>query len=416
MSTTKTQRVQSEIVDRHEIIKIVEREWRKELTMAQHAVVSFIVDRTLRWNKRWERVTVRQMIEGITSRAGAVIHAGIGLGRATIFRAIKVLLDKGYIVRKEILIRGTVEYQYAVTAGGAHMSSLPTPRKTRTRPASSVPTPRSGGSQDETGGVSQRDRGGISVRPLNNGHSNDKPPTTELRGNRASQREGGIAQAISGARAKAKSALSRKARKPGLNSSRLEAAWRAAMGDNWETVRLIPFSPKERGSAGNLIKYLGDDVIPFVEWCVANWHLVRKSKFPDTGKVQFPENPDFGFLFAFRKAFLAVWNDRLFYERIANHPKAGLIVHMRRKGYTVEQAIEAAEEAEERQERKDKLDEREDELARRERALDLSRKSPMNRGAADGKTGRQALDEMLERHRARRGKDAISIKDVTPWE
>jgi len=111
---------------------------------------------------------------------------------------------------------------------------------------------------------------------------------------------------------------------------------------------------------------MGNETAEFVEWCVANWHVVRVSKFRNSDKVKFPEYPDFQFLYSFRRNFLDVWNDPDFYTRINQHPKAGLAVHYRKQGMTTQQAIEAIGKDKSQDKRKADLDDREARLKFRE--------------------------------------------------
>ncbi len=95
-------------------LKLVERSLKKDLTPSQHAVVGFIADRTLRFNKLWERITVHQICHGIRTRDGLWIHRGIRISERQAQRVLEQLLNGNVILRKPIRATGQTTYQYAI--------------------------------------------------------------------------------------------------------------------------------------------------------------------------------------------------------------------------------------------------------------------------------------------------------------
>lgn len=101
---TKTKR------GRARLITLIERHAKRMLTPAEYVVYTFVVDRTLRFNKLWERVTVDDMAEGKKTNDGRWIHRGINMSSRNIYRVLSALLDKGYLQRKP----WGYAYQYAI--------------------------------------------------------------------------------------------------------------------------------------------------------------------------------------------------------------------------------------------------------------------------------------------------------------
>jgi hypothetical protein len=68
------------------------------LTEAELRVALYIIRRTFGWKKDHDRISLKQMVEGITSRDGTVIDRGTGMSKAGVARGIKGLVAKGVIV------------------------------------------------------------------------------------------------------------------------------------------------------------------------------------------------------------------------------------------------------------------------------------------------------------------------------
>lgn len=104
---TKTKR------GRARLITLIERHAKRMLTPAEYVVYSFVVDRTLRFNKLWERVTADDMAKGKKTNDGRWIHRGINMSKRNIYRILEALLDKGYLLREPWGYAGNA-YQYAI--------------------------------------------------------------------------------------------------------------------------------------------------------------------------------------------------------------------------------------------------------------------------------------------------------------
>jgi hypothetical protein len=68
------------------------------LTEAELRVALYVIRRTFGWKKDQDRISLRQMVEGIRSRDGEVIDRGTGMSKAGVVRGVKGLVAKGVIV------------------------------------------------------------------------------------------------------------------------------------------------------------------------------------------------------------------------------------------------------------------------------------------------------------------------------
>jgi transcription initiation factor IIE alpha subunit len=64
---------------------------------AEFKVLAYIVRRTFGFKKESDAISLKQMIEGITTRDGKVLDRGTGLSKPTVSAAVKGLVEKGII-------------------------------------------------------------------------------------------------------------------------------------------------------------------------------------------------------------------------------------------------------------------------------------------------------------------------------
>lgn len=433
---------------------VVDNQLSPLLSVRERLIVKFIAARTFRWKKDWEMITVRHFVEGVVSRAGEMVISGTGLSERTVYRALASLLEKGYITRRERKNPyGVSLYEYAINWKAVAMALLPRSKKasqpkaqglarSRKRPATYVPKASrrvaEDPCQDGSTPLSDCQGGGVKVAAKYLKKTTEENDGRELRASHADIERGdvsgkgsaecpetsseiepgcnrpetssvkrgamdAITDAVRVAKERTTKALQRRADKSKrLTGARLEDHWRLILGEHWEDLRIVPWNPKERGCAGHFIKYFGQDALKIMRWCVANWHVVRKSKFPTDRKVQFPDYPDFQFMFNFRKDFLEIYNDREFRERISGNRKAGLIVTLRKLGYTEEAAIAEVEDRTKHDNRIDELERWEQDLKDRERQFAARR--GYGERAAPEKTVTKAdvMRQIAERREKRR--------------
>src|SRR5215217_4102439 len=64
---------------------------------AEFKVLAYIVRRTFGFKKESDAISLKQMVEGITTRDGKVLDRGTGLSKPTVAAAVKGLVEKGII-------------------------------------------------------------------------------------------------------------------------------------------------------------------------------------------------------------------------------------------------------------------------------------------------------------------------------
>ena len=64
---------------------------------AELRVLLYIIRRTFGFKKEADNISLRQMVEGITTRDGRVLDRGVGVSKATVSRALQGLQAKGII-------------------------------------------------------------------------------------------------------------------------------------------------------------------------------------------------------------------------------------------------------------------------------------------------------------------------------
>jgi len=87
-----------------------------ELSDSELRVLLYIIRRTFGFKKEADNISLRQMVEGITTRDGRVLDRGVGVSKATVSRALQGLQAKGIIVaqRNRSAERGNEPTTYAV--------------------------------------------------------------------------------------------------------------------------------------------------------------------------------------------------------------------------------------------------------------------------------------------------------------
>lgn len=96
------------------VFNLIYSKWSRELTPAQITVLQFINIRTFKYGKSIEKIPARHFLEGVYSREGNQIHAGIGISQSTLKRALRGLGEQG-LVHAHRKGRGTLHpTEYAI--------------------------------------------------------------------------------------------------------------------------------------------------------------------------------------------------------------------------------------------------------------------------------------------------------------
>ncbi len=85
--------------------------WMAELSGAEFKVLLYIARRTYGFGKDHDTISLSQIAHGLTRRDGTVLDRGTGVSRASVARALKVLEERGAVVRKTNLSAKTREFE-----------------------------------------------------------------------------------------------------------------------------------------------------------------------------------------------------------------------------------------------------------------------------------------------------------------
>lgn len=121
------------------------------LSDSEFKVLMYIARRTFGFKKATDNISIKQMADGIVTHEGKVLDRGTGLGKASVVRGVKTLVEKGIIVavRNKGHDGGDKPSTYRIRFFGEGVSQI------ETRGVSQNESP--GVPQIETGGVSERD-------------------------------------------------------------------------------------------------------------------------------------------------------------------------------------------------------------------------------------------------------------------
>src|SRR5262249_32283622 len=85
--------------------------WMAELSGAEFKVLLYIARRTYGFGKASDSISLTQIAQGITRRDGAILDRGTGISRPTVVRALKVLEERGAVLRKTNLSETGREFE-----------------------------------------------------------------------------------------------------------------------------------------------------------------------------------------------------------------------------------------------------------------------------------------------------------------
>lgn len=114
-----------------------------DISGAELKVVLYIIRRTFGFKKAQDNISLRQMVEGITTRDGRVLDRGTGLGKASVARAITTLEARGVIVRnkRKSVERGDEATTYSLKLRPLSQNETPHAQAKVQEPVSHFETP-----------------------------------------------------------------------------------------------------------------------------------------------------------------------------------------------------------------------------------------------------------------------------------
>ncbi len=131
-----------------------------DLSGAELKVLLFVVRRTFGFKRDRDRISLAQMLHGITTREGRVLHRGVGLSKPTLLSALRSLQAKGVLLaaRHRSAARGDEPTGYALRFAERDAPAAPAAHRAAPEPASATrPTPvakkvaQGGGQETEPG-------------------------------------------------------------------------------------------------------------------------------------------------------------------------------------------------------------------------------------------------------------------------
>lgn len=114
-----------------------------ELNEPEMRVLLYIFRRTFGFKKSSDDISLRQMVDGITTHEGRVLDRGAGVSKASAVRGVKGLIEKGIIVaqRNSSLEKGNLPTTYAVRFRQTALpGAIPAPQSTPLSPTETSPT------------------------------------------------------------------------------------------------------------------------------------------------------------------------------------------------------------------------------------------------------------------------------------
>jgi hypothetical protein len=94
-----------------------------DLSGAELKVLLFVVRRTFGFKRDADRISLSQMLRGVTTREGQILHRGVGLSKPTLLGALRSLRAKGVLrgVRQRSAAKGDEPTVYALRFADADL-------------------------------------------------------------------------------------------------------------------------------------------------------------------------------------------------------------------------------------------------------------------------------------------------------
>ncbi|AMB46905.1 hypothetical protein [Methylobacterium sp. AMS5] len=291
-------------------------------------VLRFIADRTFGWSKTAEFISAAQFLNGIVSKGGELICAGLPLGKTKLYDSLSILKQAGALTVETI--RGRV--QYSIPLEFAMQLKMSKAAKARLAQTEEDDRPDLGDdfAVEQAAPVvriadSSPVKQGKAVR-----HADTKERTssfrtiTEERSGEAvaslcavedpiaSSEQSKLGAAIASVKDKAAALIAKRAaRAAEHNGLALFEGFAAAAQEAWVEASPLPApTGKQIGRLRNHSKawnHEGVTFLGFLEWCAANWRGVWASKMshvPDPKIAElFSEYPSVESILIFHKAF-----------------------------------------------------------------------------------------------------------------
>jgi hypothetical protein len=368
-------------------------------------LLRFIADRTFGWSKPAEIITPTQFLNGIVTRAGEWVCAGLPFGKTTLYAALKILKAAGAIVVETV--RGRTRYSIPVEfAMELKMSKA---ARARLAPAEQPETYNHArdlgndfGSEWQEAGV--RETNWEAAEVVRQTNAKETSPELEKKNEADASCHAGsgstdlieqksdplkvlkdLTDQIAQGSARAAPAIEKRAaRAAAHNPAELYNAFASTAWATWPDMKVCPL-PNEKQvwrlrSLSRKWDHPDISFEEFLEWCAANWRGVWASKMEhvqaNDPTFQFTDYPDIGTLIYFRRAFRDSFDRRASQKiRAGLTREDGLVRRLMFRGYSHADALTEAAEIIAKDRKLEDLDAREAELNAKVRRVEAKEQS-----------------------------------------
>lgn len=383
-----------------------------------NAVLQFATDRTFGFRKLSEEIPERHFLNGVTSKAKGITCAGLNMKRAKLYACIRWLREQGIIVTQKMKrkVRYAISLKWVLSLVSSKLRAVLAPALKFTDDKWGSEGPRE---QVHSMDVSGREYvHGVDIHIKEQTPSGGEEKTKSARelapdagsrtfsfSNRAEADTIVVPPAAASVPADppvapvpASTNAKRQKMPEEINVWALFRCFEDAARRAWPDMGLLQEpSGKLRGQWRNTVAIHWNhprvSLPDFLRWCATNWRAVYRGTFkyaelrqaredkkkaefgwaPDTGwcsRLEFPEYPDFGFLFAYRAAFLKEYDNQNTHRlRAGISTRDNLIHKFRYKGFRMEEAEAEADRWISKRSKREDLDKRARELAQAARRL-----------------------------------------------
>jgi len=308
-----------------EIYQRLNREWAGHFTPVELAVLSQIMDRTIGWGKIEAHFTISALGNGDS------IYGGLKMHRATVFRSLATLEERGMIHRRadpakpdKIYFRINLDW---VSCDAVHCSDTP--------------------SRSATPPVADHDCARRKVRPYIQVSDTDNQDTDNHCAAPADREPLNPAKIIPERSEKAvssrtKAKLTRQEPPTGSSlAAEVEAAWRDALRETFPDAVEPVWTGREKAQAKRLAKGWAHHrqiaFIDFTDWAIRHWTAIMRKQFKWMTKAPPPAVPAFSFYVAMIDQFAECWGEGKL-EKWASAKERTEIERRMSRGMTFEQA------------------------------------------------------------------------------
>lgn len=269
-----------------------------KFTRSEKAVLDFLVNRTLRYNKTSENVPMRHMTNGIPK-----VIAPVGYSRRTIMSALQGLRDKGFIriFRRKAKGGRVLASKFEIAS---KMSKLKISKKHRAK------------GSDEGAMVAQHKE------------DIDRSPSSSSFGTITRSSTRAVHALTKGVKEYSKSRRTRNAvrLRGNIQTGNVTCAWKhLCMEYGMERPTFTKaVAGRVTGQLRNVEDAI-DDPYDFMEWCIQNWNMIKRSEFKKWGFVK--PSPDIAVWGYVITQFASMYQTREFYDKQKLEELPGTTMH-----------------------------------------------------------------------------------------